>query len=58
MTNIVSTPTTEKTSPNFRMTKEQKEKLKVKAKLRGEYLQDYMDKVFENLDKIDELIYG
>ena len=57
MSKIVSTPISNKTSPNFRMTKEQKDKLKSFAKNRGDYVQDYMDLLFENLDKIDVLIY-
>lgn len=54
---IVSTPNTNKTSPNFRMDDKQKIKLKETAKSRGQYIQDYMDLLFEKLDEIDKFIY-
>jgi hypothetical protein len=57
MNKIVSEPNTNKTSPNFRMSKEQKDKLKEHAKLKGYYIQEYMDMIFDNLDKIDNLIF-
>lgn len=54
---IVSTPQKKRTTPNFRMTKGQIEALKVIAKSRGEYIQDYMDLVFEKLHEIDLMLY-
>ena len=54
---IVSTPIKKRTSPNFRMTVQQKEALKTMARERGEYIQDYMDLIFENLHKIDVILY-
>lgn len=46
-----------RTTPNFRMTKQQIEVLKVFAKGRGVYIQDYMDLVFEKLNEIDLMLY-
>lgn len=57
MPKITSIPQKRRTSPNFRMTEQQKEVLKTIAKSRGEYIQDYMDLIFENLHRIDEVIY-
>ena len=57
MPKIVSIPKHKRSSPNFRMTIQQKEALKTIARQRGEYIQDYMDLIFEKLHEIDLMLY-
>jgi len=46
-----------RSTPNFRMLTKHKEALKTHAQANGMYVQEYIEHLMENLDKIDVVLF-